>query len=43
MPNTFEDDYRKFNDVLKRLKAEGKISDAPPPSDKDASRKYIEN
>tara|TARA_R100001443_G_scaffold112876_1_gene126950 strand:- start:671 stop:841 length:171 start_codon:yes stop_codon:yes gene_type:complete len=43
MPNKTEQDFRKFNDVLQKLKLEGKISDAPPPSDKSERKKYIEN
>jgi hypothetical protein len=43
MPNKQEEDYRKFNDLLQKLKSEGKISDAPPPSEKTERRKYIEN
>jgi|TARA_R100000482_G_C5117945_1_gene144077 hypothetical protein len=42
MPNKSEEDYRKFNDVLQKLKSEGKISDAPPPSKKVERRKHIE-
>jgi|TARA_R100000426_G_scaffold81831_1_gene59914 hypothetical protein len=42
MPNKSDEDYRKFNEVLQKLKSEGKISDAPPPSDQAERRKYIE-
>jgi hypothetical protein len=42
MPNNFEEDYRKFSKVLKKLRSDGKISDEPAPSDKIAKRKYIE-
>lgn len=42
MNNKAKEDHRKFNDILQKLKEEGKISDAPPPSDKVEKRKYIE-
>ena len=42
MPNKSQEDYRKFNELLQKLKEDGKISDAPPPSQKVERRKYIE-
>jgi uncharacterized protein YnzC (UPF0291/DUF896 family) len=42
MPNKSQEDYRKFNQLLQKLKEDGKISDAPPPSQKVERRKYIE-
>jgi len=42
MSNKSQEDYRKFNELLQKLKEEGKISDAPPPSQKVDRRKYIE-
>ena len=42
MSNKSQEDYRKFNELLQKLKEEGKISDAPPPSQKVERRKYIE-
>ena len=42
MSNKSQEDYRKFNELLQKLKEEGKISDAPPPSQKAERRKYIE-
>tara|TARA_R100001443_G_scaffold115914_1_gene134851 strand:- start:268 stop:438 length:171 start_codon:yes stop_codon:yes gene_type:complete len=41
MSNKSEQEYRRFNDVLRKLKAEGKISDAPPPTKKEERREYI--
>ena len=42
MSNKSQEDYRKFNQLLQKLKEDGKISDAPPPSQKVERRKYIE-
>jgi|TARA_A100000172_G_C2957301_1_gene81219 hypothetical protein len=42
MSNKSQEDFRKFNEVLQKLKAEGKISNAPPPTEKVERRKYIE-
>ena len=42
MSNKSQEDYRKFNELLQKLKEDGKISDAPPPSQKVERRKYIE-
>tara|TARA_R110000796_G_C14438520_1_gene422027 strand:- start:574 stop:744 length:171 start_codon:yes stop_codon:yes gene_type:complete len=33
--------FEQFNEVLQQLKEEGKISDAPPPSERDERRAYI--
>ena len=33
--------FEKFNEVLQQLKEEGKISDAPPPSQKKERMAYI--
>tara|TARA_R100000808_G_C2150133_1_gene158747 strand:+ start:3534 stop:3704 length:171 start_codon:yes stop_codon:yes gene_type:complete len=41
MPNKSEQQYSKFNDVLRKLKDEGKISDAPPPTEPEERREYI--
>ena len=41
MTNKSEQEYRKFNDLLRKLKDEGKISDAPPPIQKEERREYI--
>jgi|TARA_B100001094_G_C18117053_1_gene764635 hypothetical protein len=41
MPNKSEQEYRRFNDVLRKLKDNGEISDAPPPTDREGRKEYI--
>ena len=41
MPNKSQEQYQKFNNTLKKLKDEGKISDAPPPIEKEKRKDYI--
>tara|TARA_R100000655_G_scaffold61803_1_gene100209 strand:+ start:7750 stop:7920 length:171 start_codon:yes stop_codon:yes gene_type:complete len=41
MPNKSQEQYEKFNNTLKKLKDEGKISDAPPPIEKEERRERI--
>ena len=42
MNNKAQEEHRKFNEILQKLKEEGKISEAPPPTDKVERKKYIE-
>ena len=41
MPKKQNRSFEAFNEVLQQLKEEGKISDAPPPSQKKERREYI--
>ena len=41
MSNKSKQEYRRFNDVLRKLKDEGKISDAPPPTEPAKRQEYI--
>jgi hypothetical protein len=41
MNKTHNQDYIKFEQALGKLRKEGKISDDPPPQDKEGRREYI--
>lgn len=41
MNKTHNQDYIKFEQILEKLRDEGKISDEPPPQDREGRREYI--